>query len=118
MAPILAAGNWNRPESLSIIGFALMFLLYTLGGLAIWHHRRIFMRGPMAIIVFLIAICYSFAVSLWVIDRLGIYEPYSQPPPPVHTEVQVDKPRLSEKPLATEKSLPTEHAHDDTAPRD
>ncbi|MGI8406434.1 MAG: hypothetical protein ACR2OE_17015 [Thermomicrobiales bacterium] len=64
MEPMLASGSWVRPEPLSIIGFALMFLLYALGGLAIWHHRRLFIRGPMTIVVFLIAIGYGFAVSL------------------------------------------------------
>ena len=97
MEPMIASGNWVRPEWLSIVGFLLMFLLYTLGGLAIWHHRRNFMRGPMAIILFLIAIGYGFAVSLWIVDRLGVYEPYSQAPP-VHQEAQREKPFPTEHP--------------------
>jgi len=108
MEPMLASVTWSRPDPDSVIGFLLLFALYTLGGLAIWHHRRIFMRGPMASVLFLIAIGYGFAVSLWVVDRIGIYEPYSVAPSSTHRE----------RSLEHDKPFPTESASRDASSQD
>lgn len=81
MGPTIGKSGWVRPESMHVLGFAILCLLFTLGGLAVWRHRRRFMRGPMATVLFLIAICYGFAVGSWVVDAIGIYEPYASETP-------------------------------------
>jgi tryptophan-rich sensory protein len=50
-----AKGGWIRPESETVIAFAILFLLFTTGGYLVWYHRRMFMRGAMAMVLFLVA---------------------------------------------------------------
>ncbi|MGB3307128.1 MAG: hypothetical protein WBA63_13145 [Thermomicrobiales bacterium] len=109
MEPTIDKSGWVRPESMHVLGFAILCLLFTLGGLAVWRHRRRFMHGPMATVLFLIAICYGFAVGLWVVDAIGIYEPYASETPVKGQSVTgttTKRPFPTERPLLTEPSLP------------
>lgn len=109
MESTVGKSGWVRPESMHVLGFAILFLLFTLGGLAVWRHRRRFMRGPMATVLFLIAICYGFAVGLWVVDAIGIYEPYAT----VKPMRQGNRP-----PTTSEHPFPTEHVSNERSQRD
>jgi hypothetical protein len=101
METTLMASGWVRPQPDSVFGFLILFVLFTLGGLAIWHHRRLFMRGPMATVLFLIAIGYGFALGLWVVDYVGIHEPYGTVPV---RQIRRDSQFDQKKPFPTEPS--------------
>lgn len=77
----LGRSGWARPESESVIGFAILFLLFTLAGYVIHAHIRAgrthWLKTGIVGLCFTIAILYGFAVGLWVVDRVGIYEPYA-----------------------------------------
>ena len=79
--------GWMRPESESVIGFAIFFLLFTLAGYVVHAHIRAgtvhWLKTGIVGLFFTIAILYGFAVGLWVVDRVGIYAPYAVAPQPV-----------------------------------
>jgi len=76
-----ATSGWVRPESESVIGFIVLFLLFTFAGYAIHAHIRAgrlhWLKTGVVGLLFTVAICYGFAAGLWVADRLGISDPYA-----------------------------------------
>jgi len=76
--------GWSRPNPESIIGFVVLFLLFTLAGYAIHSHIRAGRVSQRAIgivgLCFTVAMLFGFAIGLWVLDRTGLAEPYASPP--------------------------------------
>ncbi|MGC4191043.1 MAG: hypothetical protein QM589_07750 [Thermomicrobiales bacterium] len=74
----IAKSGWARPESESVIGFAILFLLFTFAGYAIHAHIRAgrldWLKTGIVGLLFTIAILYGFAVGLW--------DPYASGPQP------------------------------------
>lgn len=59
------------------------------------------MRGPMATVLFLIALGYGFTLDLWVVDYVGIHDPYGTVPVrKIGQDSQFDQ----KKPFPTEPS--------------
>jgi len=81
---VIAQSGWSRPEPESVIGFAVLFLLFTLAGYVVHAHLRAgrlhWLKTGIVGLCFTIAILYGFAVGLWVVDRLGLYDPYAVTP--------------------------------------
>lgn len=83
-AAALGRSGWSRPEPESVIGFVILFLLFTLAGYVIHAHIRAgrlhWLATGIVGLCFTVAIGFGFAIGLWVVDRAGLYEPYAIPP--------------------------------------
>jgi len=81
---VVAQSGWTRPDSWSVIGFAILFVLFTLAGYVVLSHIRIgrldALKTGFVGLCFTIAILYGFAVGLWVVDRIGLFHPYAVAP--------------------------------------
>ena len=83
----LGRSGWDRPEPESVIGFTVLFLLFGLAGYVVHSHVRAgrlhWLKTGIVGLSFTIAILCGFAVGLWVLDRLGLYDPYASDPRPL-----------------------------------
>ncbi|MGB3329130.1 MAG: hypothetical protein WBA46_09270 [Thermomicrobiales bacterium] len=77
----VATSGWIRPQPESVVGFAILFLLFVLSGYVVHAHiraRRLhWLKTGIVGLLFTIAIGYGFATGLWLVDRVGLYAPYA-----------------------------------------